>query len=356
MNEPGQILLAYNQIRSRGESCSLVTLVHVEGSHYRKPGARCLIDAHGKITGSIGGGCMDNDLILHSKAVMDSRKPALVRYDSTSDEDIIFGLGIACGGVVDVLVEPMSAGSGELMMKAVGDCVNGKKTLLIGTVYESDIPEIPAATRMIRYPDGRMEIDLDHPQLKTKLFEVMTGFGKPSKPGAGEIPFDEGVCRVLWEILTPPLNLMIMGGGNDSFPLVNYAHELGWEVTVTDHRQGFSTMERFPKAGRVITAGPEEFGEICEKDRPDAVVILTHNFPKDVEVLRQILPLNIPYVGLLGSTRRRQRILDELRKTGFEMTKEIESGFHSPAGLSIPADSPAEIALSIVAEIQQTLG
>ncbi len=355
MNELNQILQAVKQSEQRGEPCVLATLVRVEGSHYRKPGARALVDAQGKITGSIGGGCLDTDLILHTREVIYERVPRLLHYDSTSDDDIIFGLGLGCGGMVEILLEPLIPGRLKRALSSLMSGFETKEKISMATVIRTDIESIHSGDRMVLKGDHQVINDLDNSEVSDWLRNQLIRTSSHSQPSVISWSACDRRLEVFMEVVCPPIHLAIIGGGNDSLPLATIAETLGWEITVMDHRKDFATAERFPKADRVVTVEPNEILSVWENDLPDAVVVLTHHFRNDTRLLLNLLPLELPYLGVLGSRRRVEKLLNAVEENGLTITVAMRTRLHSPVGLRIPAESPEEIALAIAAEIQQEL-
>jgi len=163
----------------------------------------------------------------------------------------------------------------------------------------------------------------------------------------------EGIAEVFLEVVRPPLSLVLTGAGPNSIPLVRLAAHLGWQVTVADHRPALATRTRFPEAREVIVCRPEELNEHLKPDDRTAAVIMTHQFQNDLAFLRALLTNELPkYVGLLGHFGRRNLLFEKLEENGFMMTPERRARVFGPVGLDLGAESPDEIALAIIAEIQ----
>lgn len=157
------------------------------------------------------------------------------------------------------------------------------------------------------------------------------------------------------ENIKPPIAVPLFGAGADAVPLVRIASELGWQVTVYDHRPAFLTEERFPSAKKLILQNIDEPLTEFASDRRTAAVIMTHNYTRDRFVLPTLLNSEVFYIGALGPKRRTEQILDELTAGGENFTEEQFSRLYAPAGLDIGADTPECIALSIIAEIQSVM-
>jgi xanthine/CO dehydrogenase XdhC/CoxF family maturation factor len=164
-----------------------------------------------------------------------------------------------------------------------------------------------------------------------------------------------GRAEVFIEVIQPPVPLVIFGAGHDAVPLVRFAKELGWHVTVVDPRPGYATRQKFPLADTLVVCRPEEVHEHIEIQRSTMAVVMTHHYLQDADLLRTLLPLPLRYLGLLGSKRRTQRLLHEARKEGVLLSERNLDLVYSPIGLDIGADTPEEIALAIAAEIQAVL-
>jgi xanthine dehydrogenase accessory factor len=158
--------------------------------------------------------------------------------------------------------------------------------------------------------------------------------------------------QILIEYCPPALRLMLFGAGPDAVPLVRLADELGWDPWVIDPRSSFARPERFPEATRVIGCEPAETSAQIPLDRGVAAVVMTHNYLHDREILRALLGSPVSYIGALGPKKRTEDLLVDLRQEGVAPTEERRETLFGPAGLDIGADSPEQIALSIVAEVQ----
>jgi len=157
------------------------------------------------------------------------------------------------------------------------------------------------------------------------------------------------------EILEPAVSLIIFGAGNDSIPLVQMANILGWETTVVDGRSNYATRERFPFANRVLVSRPENAVSQINFDARTVAVLMTHNYNYDIAMLRELMKINLPYIGSLGPKKKLLRMLDELQEEGLQANNEDLKKIFGPAGLDIAAETSEEIALSIIAEIKAVL-
>jgi xanthine dehydrogenase accessory factor len=292
----------------------LATLAAVEGSSYRRPGARMLVTAGRARIGSISGGCLEEDLIERSARVAASGRAELVVYDTTAENDVVWGVGLGCHGVVRILLEPLPARPAWAC--AVADNLRAGRATDLAVVWQD--PRIPLGTR---------------------LGDAATA----------------GLPCVFRERVEPPTSLAIFGAGDDAQPLARMALELGWRVTVADPRPAMLTEERFP-AVFALVLGPAD--ELVARAAPlpgSLAVVMTHHYRHDLALLNHLLPLPLAYLGLLGPKRRTERILAELAARGLRVTADMLARLRAPVGLDLGADAPEGVALSIIAEMTAVL-
>ena len=243
----------------------LATLVSVSGSSYRRPGARLLLTGEKQRIGSISGGCLEEDVLIRAQRVAASGQAEVVTYDTSAENDLVWGVGLGCHGVVDILLEklpPRPAWAGTLAAN-----LRSRTATPLAVVWQSGNPA----------------------RLGTHL--------------ASELPAISG-DRVFLETVHPPTALTIFGAGDDAQPLLRLAKELGWHVTVADPRAAFATEERFPLADAVITGPAETLVTLANPQADSLVVVMTHHYIHDVPVLRELLARPLPYIGLLGPKKR----------------------------------------------------
>lgn len=355
MKELQNILQAYETLREKPVRLALATVMKVRGSTYRRPGARMLMSEDGTTVGSISGGCLETDVLEKAKQQVMSGDPQMVVYDMVAEDDV-WGLNQGCNGVIYLLLEPIGNTKDSRLFRFIRRCFEEQKVGVIATVFRVD-GEFKAlvGTRVMMFEDGSVSENIRHPILSAALLEDCTEVLTEKQSKVKEYRFLEGVVEAFIELITPPLPLVIFGAGSDTVPLARFATELGWHVTIVDHRPAQLTTERFPGVNALIQARPEEIAEKVTL-RPNSVaVIMTHNFSHDLQLLKSVLPLSVRYVGLLGPKKRAELLFQKMHESGFAPTKEQLARFHNPAGIDIGAESPEEIALAILAEIQAVL-
>ena len=296
----------------------LATLTSVEGSSYRRPGARMLISDDGRRIGSISGGCLEEDLIERSRRVAASGRAELVVYDTTVENDIVWGVGLGCHGIVRILLERVTPRPDWASLLAE-NLRSGRATDLVVVWDES---EGPVGTRL-----------RDDPR-----------FGRQ---GSGH-----GVFR---ERVEPPTSLSLFGAGDDAQPLARMALELGWRVTVADSRPALVTEQRFPGVAAMVLGPPDELVARAAPLPGSLAVVMTHHYRHDLPLISHLLPLPLAYLGLLGPKRRADKILAEIADRGLSITAAMRSRLRAPVGLDLGSDAPEEVALSIIAEMSAVL-
>ena len=349
MKELCEILAAYETIRRQGKPAALATVVAVSGSSYRRPGARMLLTAAGWAAGGVSGGCLESDVAQRARAVLAQSRADIVTYDTTEDGDIVFGVGLGCRGVIQILIEPLTGARPDL--EFLTGLLRRREAGVCATVFRSEGGTTARlGDRLLISETGRGHDGIADEELAARVRPDAGDVLASGKSSAREYAVSKGSAAVFLEVLTPPQTLVIFGAGHDAPPLVRLAKEMGWHVTIADARPAYATWERFPQADAVLACPPEEAASRLALDARTAVVLMTHNYLHDRALLEQLLPSPVRYLGVLGPKRRAERLLAEL--TPSLVTDGALSRLHSPVGLDIGADTPETIALAIIAEIQ----
>lgn len=335
-----------------GETFALATVFKVQGSHYRQPGARLLMTRERVLAGSISAGCLEQDLLAHAQPVMESGEPAVIVYDTSSDDDIMWGLNLGCGGEVHILVEKLPSFE-ESHLGLLKTWVADRKPASIAIVTRVDgSPGVERGDRLMRTQEEVAATGGNGRRLREMVNQAMDEVIRQAQSTLRNCQAPDGAAEIFVEYLAPVLRLIICGAGADALPVMRFARELGWHVVVVDHRPELAISERLPEADEILLARPEAVAAELQIDDRTAVVILTHNWHHDLELLKVLLPSPARYVGLLGSRPRSSRLFEQMRSEGFELTPDQRCKIHSPAGVDIGGESPEEIALSIVAEVK----
>jgi xanthine dehydrogenase accessory factor len=277
-----------------GDRALLAHVVEVEGSHYRRPGARMVLTESGASAGSISAGCLEADLARRLPEVCAGARPILLEYDSRASEEVVWGLGLGCGGRVAILLTPLD---------------------------EKVVSRLEQIDR--RIASGSTE--------------------------CLETAWASGECLV--EILEPPIELYICGAGSDAAALVRQGILIGWSVTLVAPRPSAAAAKRLVSLAPGGLHPPERLDGL-EDRRSVAAVVMTHNFLDDLSLLRRLRRLSNCYIGVLGPGQRTERLLRELAGETPSSVSRFPWRVFSPVGLDIGAETPEEIALAVAAEIQ----
>jgi xanthine dehydrogenase accessory factor len=355
VKELQDIVQAFDRADKADKQTALATVVHVEGSSYRRAGARMLITEDGQLTGAISGGCLEGDALRKARLVMTQNKPMLVTYDTTDDDDAKFGVGLGCNGIIHILIEPISTTKPNNPIQLFKSFLSRRESVVLITIFTMNDKQAPQpGTCLLLTQDGNIKGTFPDETTKDMLLadanDVLVNGNSVTKT---YMYGDKFTCFI--ELLQPTVSLVIFGAGNDAIPLVQLAAVLGWYIYMVDGRSNYAIPERFPLAKKIIMAKPENALSQIDIDDRTVIILMTHNYNYDLAVLRQLLPLQLPYVGALGPKKRLHRMLDELRDEGMEITDEHLISIYGPAGLDIGSENADEIALSIIAEMQAVL-
>lgn len=351
--EIGDILTAFREAQRQGRQTALATVVHVEGSSYRRPGARMLVEDTGKMTGAISGGCLEGDALRKALHAMSQRENKLVTYNTLNEDDVEFGVQLGCNGIVHILFEPVDTANPNNPVAILEKCVQQRADAVLVTLFSlKNFYGLQPGTCFFfngeraysNIEDSAFEIEL-----KADASAVLAGKSSLLKQ------YRDGELSAFVELVQPPVSLVVVGAGNDVLPLVEMAALLGWDVTVIDGRATHANRQRFSKVHTIIVGKPAEAMKQVLIDKRSAVVLMTHNYNYDLEMMRVLLQEKCSYIGILGPKKRLQRMLAELEGHGIKVTAEQLSMIYGPTGLDIGAEAAEEIALSVLAEIKAVL-
>jgi xanthine dehydrogenase accessory factor len=351
----GEIWRALERLAAEGGDGALVTVAHTERSAYQREGAKLLFREGAEPLGTISGGCLEADLFEHCRAAMTRGEPDLVRYDTGSLDDTLFGAGTGCQGTVELLIEPLvcwrEPAARALASAVVRDLALGRR-LVIATLIRRDGTVPRRLPRLLVGSEGEPLGDTVERALRERLLgEARAALGDRSRRPSRKVErtIAGSRCEILIDVVLPAPRLIVLGAGEDARPLVRIAAESGMEVAIVDWRRELVSPERLPEAAARLCARPEEFpGGLSLEGRP-AVLLMTHNYLADKAALERLAarPEPLSYLGVLGPRSRTARLLSELFPGDRARTLDVRT----PAGLDLGADSPEEIALSIVAEM-----
>lgn len=327
-----------NEIKSSKEGDVLATIIHVEGSAYRKEGTSMLFKGNGKEVGLLSAGCLEADLSYRVQETRVRKTPRTVTYDMSAEDDLSWGNGAGCNGIITVLLEPIDERMFNLLTKLKTFLLNGTSVSMMKILSDdkNDVETLFLVDEKTFFGNCN-EQNTD--QLKIVLNEL---HDTNQKSGLRAIETLE--TNVYLHKFHPKSRLFVFGAGKDAIPLVKLASLAGFFVTITDWRADLCSKEYFPDADQILVGFPSEIIPRLQLSTSDSAIIITHQFQKDKEILNHILNINLKYLGVLGGKKRIQRLLEG---------KQVDLEINSPAGLQIGAEGPEEIAISIVGELIQ---
>jgi len=332
------------------EKAILATVVDVQGSGYRRAGARMLIDENGFSIGTVSGGCLEADVLERTKKVLETGEPQVFVYDTTALEDSVFSLNMGCRGVIRILLETISSQDKYLEFLERFWLENLAGVVITTLISPSENIPNKIGSKLLTIPDFIFHNEFDN-VLENKLLKIAENTICDKKSQIVTVEDAE----FFFEYLPPQVLLTIFGAGTDAIPLCNFAKNLGWRVSIIDHRPAFATKDRFPLADNVSVMMPEDFGVFTPSDGNYATVAMSHNYSRDKDIIWRFLNTTAFYVGALGPKKRTEKILQELAEEGKKFPPENLANLYAPIGLDIGANSPEAIALAIIAEINAVL-
>jgi xanthine/CO dehydrogenase XdhC/CoxF family maturation factor len=323
---------------------ALATVVRVRGSAYRSPGARMLIWENGKWVGSISGGCLEGDALRRARRVMSSGTTELITYDTREESNQQLGIGLGCNGVIDVFIEPVIPDESSNPILLFRQLVQQNEPVVLATVIEGSL----AGKKMMVDKTGVISLPFPDDQLTERALPVLRSLHMSKLSQV--LSFGNETLFAEW--IQPLISLLILGGGYDARPLCTFAKALGWNVDVTDECAAHIAPVFFPTADRISLCQRQYIHREFPITPFTACVLMSHNYAYDRDVLAEILPSPSPYIGIIGPRKRFEKMLIDLKERGIRITSDDLNRIHAPAGLDIGAETPDEIAISILAEIQ----
>lgn len=350
MKEFKNIVNQYQKIDFQRRKAALATVVKVRGSSYRSPGARMLITDDGRWVGSISGGCLEGDALRKARQVMLSGEPRLVTYDTT-EEGNSMGIGLGCNGVIDVLIEPIDENATSNPVTRLRQFIGSETMSVMATVFKADGQKnVSLAEQLWLDHQGDLQGQLRDHELQECIEKDLVKVMNSRKPAVKS--YRDDCIEVFMEIIEPVIDLLVFGGGFDARPVVDLAKTMGWDVTVIDECIAHVAPVNFPSADKVMFCKREQVTEEVRIKPYSAAVLMSHSYEYDLHVLKRILSSGLNYIGILGPAKRSAKMFEELENEGIKLDTGLRSVIHSPVGLDIGAETPEEIALSVISEIQ----
>ncbi len=313
-HEIKKIILAYQSAPVKGRKAVLATVVALNGSSYRRPGVRMLIMEGGNIVGAVSGGCVEKEIIRQAANVFKTNIPKVMTYDGR------YRLG--CEGMLFILIEPFQPD--EVFLEMFWRIIKARQSFDITSHFSQE--------------DG-----------------ISENYGSLVKLGKEKMPLRPGFkastgTKVFYQEMMPCFRLLIIGAEHDAVQLCSYAALTGWEVHMVVPPDEEKSIDDFPGAQEFLPVAPEEL-PLGTIDQQTAIVVMTHSYVKDLKFLLRLKDTAPVYLGLLGPATRRERLLAEFMEQCPEVSYTFFDHIHGPAGLALGAETPQEIAISILSEI-----
>lgn len=349
MKEIKQITEAYQNIDFSKTQAALATVVRVEGSSYRRTGARMLVLESGEWIGGISGGCLEGDALKKARLAMSQNKATLITYDTTDDDPYQIGVGLGCNGIIDVLITPLDPQNPNNAVRQLQSCIDQRTPNLVVTVTGiSKAHESIALGNVFRFDNEEHFTEIfPLSQLNESLIPAIKEALNTTKSISKEYTLEDGTKLTLFlEVIPPAIQLYVFGSNYDVYPMVRVAKELGWRViSVCNPAKMHASLSEMADA--VVPKDHQP-----EIDDFTAAISMCHDYETDYRNLQMLLKTNIKYIGLLGPKKRTIKMYDRMNEEGSSLTPQQEERIYSPVGLDIGAATPEEIALSVCAEIR----
>ncbi|MFK7950789.1 MAG: XdhC family protein [Saprospiraceae bacterium] len=343
MKEIEKIIQRYNDAQIDGERLALGTVVKVEGSAYRRIGARILVSENGQWIGGISGGCLEGDALKRAKMAILKDETSIVVYDTMEDDEHQIGVGLGCNGLIEVLFTPIKSDDKRNQVEFLKQIVDKRKPTVLLQILsvkngnnqlrgqfftQSNLMEL-AQKAQVSIQQIQENIDTVFYKRKSNIFQLKND--------------NNEIYEILFEHIRPKIKLVCVGDNYDVNAMVNIANELGWEVHL---------IGKTRKIGKSLLQKVNKFTDVknvmsLQSDDYTAIVLMSHDYKTDLTLLKSLLHFDIPYIGLLGPKKRMYKMNTEIT----DLDLEQQTHLYSPIGLDIGAETPEEIALAVTAEI-----
>ncbi len=353
MKEIREIIQSFELAQQQSKKTALASVVHLDGSSYRRPGARMLINDEGQLTGAISGGCLEGDALRKAMLVIAQQHSKLVTYDTSDEDDVSVGVQLGCTGIIQVLFEPIDTKAANNQIALLQKVISKRQQSVLVTLFsieEKNKPQI--GTCLLLEEDNTITGDIPITGIKEAVMKDVQLAMETKATSFKNYQTENITVTAFIEFLHPPVCLVIAGAGNDAIPMVKIADTIGWEARVVDGRNTHAKPERFASACQILVSKPENVLDQIAIDEQTVFVLMTHNYNYDLAMLKALLERNVKYIGVLGPKKKLDRMLDELKELGTNLTEQQLGSIYGPVGLEIGAETAEEIALSIIAEIK----
>jgi xanthine/CO dehydrogenase XdhC/CoxF family maturation factor len=346
---PKNFLKSFDEWRKQKQELVLASVFETAGSTYSKTGARMLINSNGDFQGMLSGGCLEGDLAERARKVLTSGTAQMVTYDLGLNDEELWGLGIGCDGLMKIFLQPLLAEKNYAPFVAIARAYEGDHPEVAATVLASDQDDVEPGATLVTADDKVELFGLTDDAAKDLLGEAKAALAD-NMSSTRNVQIGDAKATVLFALIKPRPRLLVLGAGLDAEPVTRLAAELGWRITVIDHRPAYIEKGSFGDADKVICCPADEMANVVDLAKFNTTIVMSHHLATDRSYLAQLSRSDM-YIGLLGPKDRRRRLLEDLGADA----RDLEGRLHGPAGLDIAAVGPAAIALSILAEMHGAL-
>ncbi|MBS1564668.1 MAG: XdhC family protein [Bacteroidetes bacterium] len=349
MKEINSIIKAYSTIDFSNTKAALATVARVEGSSYRRTGARMLVLDNGSWLGGISGGCLEGDALRRARHAIVRDRPSVVTYDTTHEDGHEIGAALGCNGIIDVLFTPLDPADGQNPVHLLSGLTDTRVPRVLVSVTGADAAPSALGKTLLYENDTQFTAGFPLPALAPMvLADIAASLEQHRSKTVSYVVAANTELKVFIEVIAPVTQLVVYGGNYDIYPLLRMSGELGWNSTLVVN------LHKAPKAMAMLaTQALHNKGEEQPViDDYTAVLLMSHDYKTDFANLQQVLKTPAPYIGLLGPRKRSAKMFDALAQEGRPLTDADRQRIFSPMGLDIGASTPEEIALSILAEVR----
>jgi xanthine dehydrogenase accessory factor len=353
MSELLQVASALTRAAGEGQVSVLATVVRTEGSTYRRIGARLVVMPDGSHVGAVSAGCMEADIVVRGAGIRSSGTAELMTYDTRSPEDMIWGSGSGCGGVTELLMEPLEPEMALAKAERFRMVAESRRRVVLATVIRvTGLPLGAGDQAVLPHLTARLEGFDDAPGPLRRIVQA-TACHQLRAGSSTAVPhvWGEHALDIAYEVCSPRIRVCVCGAGPDAAPLVAMVRWMGWQVSLIDHRPAVLSPERWPEVDCTLVRSTEEMITAVRSIECDAAVIMNHHYERDLRFLGAWLASDVPFIGILGPRRRTAQMLDTLAGSEVPLNR-VEHRIHAPVGLDLGGETVEEIALSIIAEIK----
>jgi xanthine dehydrogenase accessory factor len=356
MSELLQVAAALTRAADQNQVSVLATVVRTEGSTYRRIGARLVALPDGSHVGGVSAGCIENDVLLRAERVRAAGAVELMTYDTRSPDDLIWGFGAGCGGLSELLLEPLDPGQALVKAERLRTAAEWRRPgVLVTVIHATGVALSRGDQAILPHATARLTgFDEVVPPFRTMVEATAREMLRALSSAAVHHVWGNQELDLSYQVRFPRVRLCVCGAGPDAAPLVAMARLLGWHVSLIDHRPAMLSPDQWPGLDCTLVRSPADIAIAVERADSDAAVVMNHHYERDLEFLAAWLGSAVPFIGMLGPRQRTQLMLARLSAMDLALDG-AEQRIRSPVGLDLGGETAEEIALSIVAEIKASI-